>query len=230
MDTNRICPSCQKPLPPDVPLGLCPSASSRPASTPAPSRGLTKASSSLRRSSKSPAFSSTRNHRFIGKGAWVRSTRRASRHWTGRRAENPATARGQRPGFAERFNAKPGRWPGSITPTSSPSTTSDSREDCTIWSWSSWTAPIFAKWNTPVDWCPNRRWPSSRKSARPSSSRTTRHCSSRHQPENILLDKRGRVKITDFGIAKIIGASTGKFRSPAPRTWWARRITWPRTD
>ena len=24
MDTKRICPSCQKPLPPDVPLGLCP--------------------------------------------------------------------------------------------------------------------------------------------------------------------------------------------------------------
>jgi hypothetical protein len=24
MDTKRICPGCQKPLPPDVPLGLCP--------------------------------------------------------------------------------------------------------------------------------------------------------------------------------------------------------------
>ena len=24
MDSNRICPGCQKPLPPDVPLGLCP--------------------------------------------------------------------------------------------------------------------------------------------------------------------------------------------------------------
>src|ERR1039458_947887 len=24
MDTNRLCPSCQKPLAPDVPLGLCP--------------------------------------------------------------------------------------------------------------------------------------------------------------------------------------------------------------
>src|ERR1039458_4986350 len=24
METERICPSCHKPLPPDVPLGLCP--------------------------------------------------------------------------------------------------------------------------------------------------------------------------------------------------------------
>ena len=24
MDANRTCPGCQKPLPPDVPLGLCP--------------------------------------------------------------------------------------------------------------------------------------------------------------------------------------------------------------
>ncbi|HTV62753.1 MAG TPA: protein kinase [Verrucomicrobiae bacterium] len=30
------------------------------------------------------------------------------------------------------------------------------------------------------------------------------------KPENLLLDKRGRLKITDFGIAKLIGASAGK--------------------
>ncbi|HWY31719.1 MAG TPA: protein kinase, partial [Candidatus Acidoferrum sp.] len=30
------------------------------------------------------------------------------------------------------------------------------------------------------------------------------------KPENLLLDKKGRLKITDFGIAKIIGVATGK--------------------
>jgi TM2 domain-containing membrane protein YozV len=30
------------------------------------------------------------------------------------------------------------------------------------------------------------------------------------KPENLLLDKKGRLKITDFGIAKIMGVSTGK--------------------
>ena len=46
------------------------------------------------------------------------------------------------------------------------------------------------------------------------------------KPENILLDKQGRVKIADFGIAKMLGVEAGNRRSQARRTWWARRITW----
>ncbi len=38
------------------------------------------------------------------------------------------------------------------------------------------------------------------------------------KPENILIDKKGRVKITDFGIAKILGAPAGKISLTGVRT------------
>ena len=215
METKRICPSCQKTLPPDVPLGLCPecliksgfNTGTEPGNPGKASGFVPPPVEQIRK-----LFPQLEIIELVGKGgmgAVYKARQAALDRLVALKILAPGAA--DDAGFAERFNRE---------------------------------ARALARLNHPhivavhdfgqvggqpylvmefVDG-PNLRQveQAGRLTAAQALEIVPQICEALQfahnegvvhrdiKPENILLDKKGRVKITDFGIAKIVGAHSGK--------------------
>ncbi|MCW5555760.1 MAG: serine/threonine protein kinase [Verrucomicrobiae bacterium] len=215
METTRICPSCQKPLPTDVPLGLCPecliksgfNTGTEPGNPGKESSFVPPSVEELRK-----LFPQLEILELIGKGgmgAVYKARQMALDRLVALKILPPGAA--DDAGFAERFNRE---------------------------------ARALARLNHPhivavhdfgqaggqpylvmefVDG-PNLRQveQAGRLTPQQALEIVPQICEALQfahnegvvhrdiKPENILLDKKGRVKITDFGIAKIVGVPAGK--------------------
>ena len=213
MESDRICPNCQNPLPPEAPLGLCPECLIK-----AGFPGGTEASVGTGRGFAPPPveeigklFPQLEILGFIGKGG-MGAVYKARQPALGRLVALkvlPAAARGD-PGFGERFNRE---------------------------------ARTLARLNHPnivavhdfgkrgemayllMEFVEGTNLREIEQAGRLSSAQALaivpQICDALQfahsegivhrdiKPENLLLDKKGRLKITDFGIAKMLGAPAG---------------------
>jgi serine/threonine protein kinase len=217
VETIKICPNCRKPLPPDVPLGLCPECLIK-AGFPTGTEPGTAAEAAATRFVPPPVaeiaqlFPQLEILRLIGQGgmgAVYQARQPALDRFVALKVLPPAL--GSDPGFAERFNRE---------------------------------ARALARLNHPnivavhdfgkagalhyllmefVDGA-NLREIEQAGGLKPEQALAIvpQICEALQfahnegivhrdiKPENLLMDKKGRVKITDFGIAKIVGAPAGK--------------------
>jgi DUF4097 and DUF4098 domain-containing protein YvlB/predicted Ser/Thr protein kinase len=214
METERICPNCRKPLPPDVPLGLCPEClikSGFPTGTdPVAAVGARFVPPPVEEIAR--LFPQLEILGFIGKGgmgAVYKARQPALDRLVALKVLPPVV--GDDPGFAERFNRE---------------------------------ARALARLNHPnivavhdfgkagalpyllmefVDGTNLREVEQAgRLSPEQALAIIPQICEALQfahnegivhrdiKPENLLLDKKGRLKITDFGIAKILGVPAGK--------------------
>jgi serine/threonine protein kinase len=214
METKRMCPSCHKPLPPDVPLGLCPecliksgfATGTEPGAAGAEGAGFVPPPVEL----IARLFPQLEIIELIGKGgmgAVYKARQPALDRFVALKILRPGTAGD--PGFAERFNRE---------------------------------ARALARLNHPnivgvhdfgqagglhflvmefVDGANLREVEHAGQLAPEQALAIVPQICEALQfahgegivhrdikPENILLDKKGRVKITDFGIAKILGQTS----------------------
>jgi TM2 domain-containing membrane protein YozV/predicted Ser/Thr protein kinase len=213
MDTIRICPNCQKTLPTDAPLGLCPdclikagfpsgsgTAAPGPGFTPPPVEEIAK------------LFPQLEIVCFLGKGgmgAVYKARQPALDRFVALKVLPPTVAND--PGFAERFN----REARALARLSHPNIV-------TIHDFGQAGGLHYLLMEL-VDGTNLRELErAGRLSPEQALAIVPQICEALQfahnegivhrdiKPENLLVDKKGRVKITDFGIAKILGAPVDK--------------------
>jgi TM2 domain-containing membrane protein YozV/predicted Ser/Thr protein kinase len=211
METERICPNCRKPLPPDVPLGLCPEClikSGFPTETgagagrfvPPPVEELAK------------LFPQFEILGLIGKGgmgAVYKARQPGLDRFIALKILPPAVA--SDPGFAERFN----REARALARLSHPNIV-------VVYDFGK-AGDLHYLVMEFVDGANLREVEQAGKlSPEQALAIVPQICEALQfahnegivhrdiKPENLLLDKKGRIKITDFGIAKIVDAPAGK--------------------
>lgn len=216
METERICPNCRKALPPDVPLGLCPEClikSGFPTET-----EQDTAAGAMGRFVPPPVeeiarlFPQFEILGFIGKGgmgAVYKARQTILDRLVALKVLPPAVA--SDPGFAERFN----REARALARLSHPNIV-------VVYDFGK-AGPLHYLVMEFVDGTNLREVErAGRLSPEQALAIVPQICEALQfahnegivhrdiKPENLLLDKKGRVKITDFGIAKILGVSEGK--------------------
>ncbi|HTV39460.1 MAG TPA: protein kinase [Candidatus Sulfotelmatobacter sp.] len=216
METEKLCPNCRKPLPPDVPLGLCPECLIK-SGFPTESEPGTGAGG-IGRFVPPPVeeiarlFPQFEILGFIGKGgmgAVYKARQTTLDRLVALKVLPPAVA--SDPGFAERFN----REARALARLSHPNIVA-------VYDFGK-AGPLHYLVMEFVDGTNLRQVEQAgRLSAEQALAIVPQICEALQfahnegivhrdiKPENLLLDKKGRIKITDFGIAKILDVSSGK--------------------
>jgi serine/threonine protein kinase len=211
METERICPSCHKPLPPDVPLGLCPECLMKSGLN----TGTEPGGADPKRSGFVPPpvadiaklFPQLEVLEFVGKGgmgAVYKARQPSLDRLVALKILPPATAGD--PGFAERFN----REARALARLNHPNIVAvhDFGQAGTL----HYLVMEFVDGgNLRQIERAGRLAPEQALAIVPQICEALQFAHNEGivhrdiKPENILLDKKGRVKITDFGIAKMLG-------------------------
>jgi tRNA A-37 threonylcarbamoyl transferase component Bud32 len=212
MDTKRLCPSCQKPLAPNVPMGLCPECLIK--------AGFPTGVETDTGSAKQPAFVPPTVEEIAklfpqleilelvgkgGMGAVYKARQKQLNRFVALKILPPGI--GSEPAFAERFT----REAQALARLNHPSIV-------TLYEFGE-TSGQFYFLTEFVDGVNLRQLlAGSRISAREALAIVPQICDALQfahdqgivhrdiKPENILLDRRGRVKVADFGLAKLVGA------------------------
>jgi serine/threonine protein kinase/capsular polysaccharide biosynthesis protein len=218
METIRICPSCHKPLPPDVPLGLCPEcllkAGLNTGTEPGVANSMASGFAPPPVAEIAKLFPQLEVLEFIGKGgmgAVYKARQPSLDRLVALKILPPAAA--SDPGFAERFN----REARALARLNHPNIVAvhDFGKAGTL---HYLVMEYVDGGNLRQIECAGRLTPDQALAIVPQICEALQFAHNEGivhrdiKPENILMDKKGRVKITDFGIAKMLGGTTEETR------------------